>query len=179
MSVPPFFELSISNMDLEDFIRYWSELYDYPDDWKYEQNIRRPLTSQSVRLLYEWKNGRKMSTRKAKSVAQNYPVSPPKSPENRYLSAAYDGGPIWNIFYLHIGDPDRWPIFDQHAYRAMLFIQKRQIHQLTTDKRRVYEIYQADYIPFFNSLGQGDTRTRDKALFSCGRFLKTVDQYLK
>ena len=174
-----FFDFSVVNAVPEDFVGYWSKYYDYPDDWKYEQNIGRPLTSQSLRLLYEWKNGGKMSKAKSESVALNYPTRPPKVPEDRYLSVEHEGGPIWNIFYLHITDRDKWPIFDQHAYRTMKFIQDRKLQQLSTSKRRVYEIYQSEYIPFFNSFGHGDKRTRDKALFSCGRFLKTAGQYVK
>jgi hypothetical protein len=172
-----FFEFSITNPLANDFIRYWSNFYDYPDNWKYEQNIGRALTPQSVQLLYEWKNGGKMSEAKSRSVSENYPTCPPEFPEKRYLSADDSGGAIWNIFYLHLTDREKWPIFDQHAYRSMKFIQCGKIQQIPSNKRRIYEIYQREYIPFFNSLVEDDKRIVDKALFSCGRFLKIAGAY--
>lgn len=167
----------IASPDLASFLRHWASKYAYPLEEKYTLNIRKPLTTESLRELFEWKNGSKISKRKTQSIADNYGVSFLGDRRARYLSHKAEGGAIWNIFYLHCLDPDAWPIFDQHTFRAMKYMQTGKVVEIgSTDKQR-YAAYESEYIPFFNSFGVSDHRMLDKALFSYGKFLKLAARY--
>jgi hypothetical protein len=175
--IKPFFGWSLEIEDVNSFINHWSLKYTYKDDWKYNDNIGKPLTEERIILLYEWKNGGVISKPKQAGVLKNYAARPPEDLEKRYLNAEEEGGAIWNIFYLHINDQDKWPIYDQHAYRTMKYLQEGIITEISMNKEEVYRSYLEEYIPFFNSLGEGNKRERDKALFACGRFLKAVNRF--
>jgi hypothetical protein len=111
-------------------------------------------------------------------VLKNYPLSFPKSAlEERYLNSTASGGAIWNIFYMHCIDPDVWPIFDQHTYRAMHFMKFGQVAELPKPKAKIYEAYKAEYLPFFMPL-HSDRRKADRALFAFGQFLKLAGKHL-
>ena len=85
-----------------------------------------------------------------------------------------EGGAIWNIFFLHCLDPEEWPIYDQHTYRAMMYIKTGKIPKDEKNDREKYKNYRKRYIPFFKSKFKGcDRRDVDKALFAVGKFLKT------
>lgn len=174
-----FFVFSIANRTKQDFLSFWSGLYKNEDEWKYLDNIGRALNSERIRLLYEWKNGGKIAAKKLQSVRKNYPYRPPPNLEERYLNPKQPGGPIWNIFYLHLNDRTRWPIFDQHAYRTMIFLEERKLDELDGKRKEdVLKIYKERYIPFFRSFDGGNPKIRDQAFFCCGRFLKDTRLYL-
>ena len=98
-------------------------------------------------------------------------------PQDRYLNYRLSGGAIWNIFYLHCLDHDRWPIFDQHTYRAMNYMTKGIILEIPESNRKKYLAYQNEYIPFYDSMRSTNHRNTDRALFSFGKFLKTAKRY--
>lgn len=51
--------------NLSDFINYWSELYVYPTSALYDENIdSKTLCKNSLKQLYVWKNGMKLSGKK-------------------------------------------------------------------------------------------------------------------
>ena len=161
---------------IEDFVSHWSPKYSY-DETKYTKNIGRPLTEKSRLELFEWKNGGNISKLKLKSIEQNYPLEFPDNLQQRYLNYKLGGGAIWNIFYLHCSDPKEWPIFDQHNYRAMVFIKTSSIvENLNSDKQK-YDLYINEFCPFFYGLNFGDYRKLDRALFVFGQFLKKVRPY--
>jgi hypothetical protein len=107
--------------------------------------------------------------------------------ECRYLDHCKGGGPIWNIFYLHCRFPHRYPIYDQHAYRAMMYIQTGKIGKNLTEQSRqvVYESYkeyrrfvaELRYVPPYVCDGY-DLRTIDRALYTFGRFLKKAKPFV-
>lgn len=165
--------------DLPGFLGYWSSRYDYPDESKYTSNIGKPLTHESLRTLFEWKNGTGsgISGRKLRSITENYPLESSGDLWDRYLDHRQPGGAIWNIFYLHCLDPEAWPIFDQHTFRAMHYIETGRIAEIGTTSKQKYEAYQHRYIPFVRNLGNLDQRTVDKALFTFGRFLKAAGRF--
>ncbi len=177
---------------LKDFIEHWQGKYQYRNGIEnlYLNNIRKPLTKKSRDELFQWKNGVKLSKDKRNSVENNYPLSFTGSIEDRYFDENQDGGAIWNIFYAHILQPDKYPIFDQHTYRAMIYLQN--LIPLNFDdfeelekksKREIYRIYQKDYIPFYSGIqyinpADQHNRHKDQALFAFGKFLKTALKYL-
>ncbi|MGY2915783.1 hypothetical protein [Bradyrhizobium sp. USDA 3262] len=170
---------SIELGSLEQFLDHWSGRYpDSYDPEKYEPYVGRPLSETSRLLLFEWKNGSVLSKKKHNSVVTNYPLSFPKNRlEQQYLHSAASGGAIWNIFYMHCIDPDSWPIFDQHTYRAMHFMKTGKVAELPKVKAEIYQAYKTEYVPFVRLL-DFDPRKIDRALFAFGQFLKVAGRYL-
>lgn len=164
--------------DLNHFVAHWSSKYSYEAEHKYISNIGKPLTEKSRIELFEWKNGSRISEKKTKSILQNYPLVFEGNHKERYLNHRKSGGAIWNIFYLHCLEPKTWPIFDQHVFRAMRYIQTQEITEIGITNKQKYENYETEYIPFIRSLGINDHRVLDKALFSFGQFLKKAKEYV-
>jgi len=162
----------------EQFIEHWSLKYRDPNEEKYENNIGKPMTEKSRQELFEWKNGGIISKRKQESIVENYPLIFLGDKEKRYLSHKEGGGAIWNIFYLHCLEPDKYLIFDQHTYRAMKYIQTGKIIEISNSDKEKYRIYKDQYIPFHNLFRYEHDRKVDKALFAFGQFLKKVNKYL-
>ena len=164
----------LDSRSIDIFLEFWSERYYDPknlDRDKYDCFVGKPLTCQSLRSLFEWKNGSPLSAKKYESVKKNYPLLSDKGGlRARYLDPKDNGGPIWNIFYMHCTDPMVWPIFDRRSYQAMRFMKSGKIEKLPSEKKRVYHLYEYEYIPFAKSLGQ-DERKIDKALYTFGQFL--------
>lgn len=176
-----FLTIAIECNSLREFLEHWSAKYPDPsrrDTGLYDPYVGKPLTEESRRKLFEWKNGSRLSDGKSKSVEAHYPLSPPPGEElaSKYLDARADGGAIWNIFYMHCVAPQMWPIFDQHTFRAMSFMKTGAIEEIPSAKAKIYEIYKDEYVPFVNTLA-ADQRTIDKALYTFGQFLKIVQRY--
>jgi hypothetical protein len=165
---------------LDEFLHHWSERYRDPkfgDRDKYDPHVGRKLTEPSRLQLFEWKNGSRLSKSKGKSVRENYPLSFPRNNlEKRYLDPKASGGAIWNIFYMHCIDPETWPIFDQHTYRATHFMKTGELKEIPSAKAKVYKSYKDEYLPFVKKL-TFDQRKIDKALFAFGQFLKMASVY--
>lgn len=170
------FEIKFTNFN--DFINHWEKKYFYSEENKYNYNIGYPLTEKSRLELFEWKNGSIISQKKFKSIMENYPLVYNGDREERYLNYKKEGGAIWNIFYLHCLEPDKYPIFDQHTYRAMIYIKTGKIIEIKSTNKQKYEIYIKEYIPFIKSLKGFDNRKLDKALFAFGQFLKIANKYI-
>jgi hypothetical protein len=168
----------IQFQDLPRFMDHWSSKYKYKSDEKYTDNIGSPLTEESLRQLFEWKNGiEKIAGRKLLSIAENYTTSFNGDPVTRYLDHKQSGSAIWNIFYLHCLSPREWPIFDQHVFRAMRYMKTGKVEEIPGTSKRKYETYQQEYIPFFKAFGGMEQRKIDMALFAFGKFLKTAAKY--
>ncbi len=135
------------------------------------------MTAKSRLELFEWKNGSVISTNKLESIDKNYPLSFNGSREDRYLSHKKPGGAIWNIFYLHLLDNKRWPIYDQHTFRAMTFMKTGRIVEIGSTNKQKYYSYTTEYLPFINGLGITNHRKLDMALFAFGQFLKIANRY--
>lgn len=169
----------ISTSDLPSFIAHWSSKYNYPNEYKYTNNIGKPLTKTSLGELFEWKNGTGsvIADPKLKSIMRNYPLTFEGNGRHRYLDHRQPGGAIWNIFFLHCLDPNTWPIFDQHTFRAMHYIQNGCIREIGNTNKQKYHAYSSMYIPFVAGLRVRDQRTLDRALFTFGQFLKIAAKY--
>jgi hypothetical protein len=163
--------------DIGGFVEHWAPKYTYQTEHKYDDNIGKPLTKKSRLQLFEWKNGSVISKLKLKSINKNYPLSFNGDKAERYLNYKEGGGAIWNIFYLHCLEPAKWPIFDQHTYRAMRYIQGGVIEEIGKNNKQKYESYNNEYMPFINEVADIEQRKLDKALFSFGQFLKLAKKY--
>lgn len=162
-----------------EFIKHWSKFYQYKYEDLYKNNIGKTVLTNRERLaLFTWKNGGPLSAKKVISVCTNYPLDL-RGYAHELLSASHSGGPIWNIYYMHLCNQS-WPIFDQHTYRAMEYIMLGEHVELPQNKATVYEIYKTKYIPFFDKMSSKTLkydRNLDKALFIFGKFLKSARQF--
>ena len=166
-----------------EFVTFWGQRYADPREPLYEGNIGKPLTPESVMALFEWKNGGKLSAPKAASVHKHYIslIGAPLPSEIRGFLKSFGpskGGAIWPIFWLHCCDR-QFPIFDQHVYRAMKFIQRAELDELEgyPDDRKV-DLYLDIYVPFHNEIAVPGRET-DKALWTFGKFLKANPDLLR
>lgn len=176
-SYPLNLSFEIKAQDKEAFVAHWAAKYNYPAGEKYTENIGKPLTERSRQALFEWKNGSVLSNAKMAGVVENYPLDFNGDKRARYLNHRELGGAIWNIFYLHCLDPATWPIFDQHTYRAMRYIQTGQITEIGYTSKQKYSVYVDEYIPFLRNFDGHELRQLDKALFAFGQFLKLASKY--
>jgi hypothetical protein len=172
----------LQDTSLEEFVKFWAEAYDYPSDSLYTKNIGQPLTKERIHELFIWKNGGKLSRLKEKSVSDYYVSSiskletiPKDTLPDQWLKDFGKGGAIWNIFFLHIWNP-KFPIFDQHVFRAMRFIETGKVLEIPSAKDKKTEFYLSEYRPFYSrletELKSSDPRDLDRALWKFGQFLK-------
>lgn len=173
------FSFQISSTNTASFLAHWASKYSYLAEHKYTDNIGKPLTSKSLQKLFEWKNGTGsvIADRKSQSITANYPLAFDGNKRDRYLNHRQPGGAIWNIFFLHCLEPETWPIFDQHTFRAMHYLKTGRIVEIGTTNKRKYELYETEYMPFIKNFSTENQQTVDRALFAFGKFLKLAAKY--
>jgi len=171
--------LTVKTADKNSFVKFWFAQYVDSNESLYLGNIGEPLTKNRLAELFRWKNGCKLSEAKARSVDRNYVAQiralkrlNPETPPAEFLNT-FGGGMIWRIFLLHIWRPDRYPIFDQHVYRAMRYIQTGKIEKIPASYGAISSIYLKEYLAFYMSFPESSGRRVDKALWSFGKFLKS------
>jgi len=146
------------------------ELYDISEKLKIQPSV----------LDKDWVLGHFLNAMfEIESIKNNYPLVFNGNKEQRYLNYKENGGAIWNIFYLHILDTNKYPIYDQHTYRAMIYLQTKKIIEISNNDKKKYESYIYEYIPFVKSFNNTNHRKIDKALFAFGQFLKISNKYIK
>ncbi len=191
--------MSLDIKGLSSFIEYWAGIYFDTNETLYTNNIRKKLTDKSVEQLYLWKSGPQFySKERIKNYLNNYKTDllTQDNLQDKYLNHKKSGGAIWNIFYLHIISPEKYPIFDQHVYRTMRFMQAKDSKQSqpftelefcdNQYKFEAYEKYRTFYkniesdtraCEFLNKTNDPYGRKIDMALFSFGAFLKKSCNY--
>ena len=179
LELPEPFKSMPCSEGLPAFIEHFVEKYTKQNksvEYRYTDNIGKTLTEERIDALFIWKNGSKISKLKTKSIEDNYKKeSTPPDWEARYLDHKQKGGQIWNIFYLHIVFPDKYPIFDQHVYRSMCFMQKEPLKELTPQSGKNKLSEYSRYIKFHACIKEivGDeNRKIDKALHAFGKSIK-------
>lgn len=162
----------------KDFVRFWADQYDYPLEHLYSNNIGQPLTAERIYQLFEWKNGSPLSEPKRRSVENNYIAKmarlsrlPQNIDARVFLQEFPRGGAIWRIFWLHCWQPNRFPIYDQHVHRAMVYIEDQCLEELPLQDNQKVELYLNRYLAFHRRF-DGEQRSIDKALWFYGKFLK-------
>ena len=173
-----------------DFVEFWAKWYNDKYEPTYRQFIDQTLTPESVRVLFAWKA---MSiTRKAIEEGENPFVESLigdldhfrslqlNTPEDadKFLTNELNGkGMIWKIFTLHILNPDKYPIFDQHVYRAIVYLKTGVIKEIPKSNEEKQLKYISEYLHFYNEEhARYKDRKLDKALFSFGQFLKKTNR---
>jgi hypothetical protein len=182
-----YYILKKQEADPTDFVEFWAKCYDDKEEPTYRKHIKRPLTQESIRALLAWKA---MSiTRKSinagahpfvKAVIcnldrfQSITLETPKDADNFLTNELNGKGMIWKIFTLHILHPDKYPIFDQHVYRAMVYLKTGKLEEISKNPEEKQSKYIEEYLHFYNEEHDYyEDRMLDKALFSFGQFLKT------
>lgn len=166
------------------FVKCWSRLYNYSNYEQYQAIVTKPtLSTGDLRLLFEWKNGMNLSSKKEVSflnqVLQHEElVNELKGEfENEKFENTFGRmSAIWQIFLLHIIQPSKYPIFDQHVYRAFRFIQNQDEKSLPFTRTAKLKVFYKEYLPFFLDMkdlaDEHDYFEIDKALWAFGRIIK-------
>jgi len=174
-------------VDAQSFVKFWKQFYDEQYAKEYDEVIAsKSWTEEDLEKLFNWKNNmgkkeKKMSKSK-KAFVKNASEHLEWLNESRgnvdltnFLKLFKKAGPIWAITLLHALDPSKYPIFDQHVYRAFLFLSDNTQEDLK--RRIVYDRYQTNYMPFFQKTagtieGSGlALKDLDNSLWAFGRFL--------
>src|SRR5262245_16095000 len=118
--------LSFSDVTRGEFVRFWERLY--PDSMEnyYQASIGRPLTDELIGEWFAWKNGKPLSAAKTRTVRRYFTPGGfiPGAADTDGLAEFLNlpGGVVWRSFWLHLHDPRRFPIYDQHVHRAMAYV---------------------------------------------------------
>jgi hypothetical protein len=174
----PFPVIRIDATSRETFVAFWDQHYSDYDQVFYDQNIGKPLSPDLIEKWFEWKNGTKLSEKKKNSILRF------SSPDERIEASADNdtlrsllnrgGGAIWRIFWLHLQHPRNFPIYDQHAHRAMAYLRGWSDLEIPDSNPRKIDLYLDEYLPYFNSFSPIPHRRVDRALWTFGRFLRTM-----
>ena len=166
-----------------EFVDFWSGFYDDPLEGYYVPVIgKKRFSDEDLVKLFEWKNGSKLAQKKKKvlgsMIANLGKINALKASfclDTFLEEFKFIKGAIWKIFLLHVIQPDKFPIFDQHVYRAYLFISKHQRAEIPNNNKRKEAAYFSEYVSFFNGLSvNGISKKKlDEALWAYGKFLKT------
>jgi hypothetical protein len=165
------------------FVDNWAKMYNYPGYHRYEELLRLTAWKYDDLLeLFTWKNGMPLSGKKV-LVFERYIAAHIDSinqlrthfDKEKFDRLFFPLSAIWRIFLLHIVNP-RYPIFDQHVYRAMIYIRQQNFQELPQSKAQRMRIYHEEYLSFFSELkacyGGYSEKVVDNALWAFGRFLK-------
>jgi hypothetical protein len=185
----PYLQLVYPNDDFRAFVAFWRQFY-VPNEKTlplYLANIdKKRFRKSDIGELYKWKNSMDYSKHPKKSMTvaliqrELRLVNQLKRQFERQLFEDTFGGigAIWQIFLLHIIQPDAFPIFDQHVYRTHLFLEHRTVMDIPAYGKTKLDYYHSVYCPFFNNARRRyrlDRFQLDNALWMFGRFLLTKE----
>lgn len=166
----------------DEFVQCWAPRYwhfvEREVDERYDRHIGRPYTPGDVVALFEWKNGIRLSNAKRASVERNFIARldelhalPEDLEPGDFFRRWSKGGAIWRTFWLHLWQPMRFPIYDQHLYRGMSWIGEWESQEIpTSDKQKIRDFLEL-CLPFWWEHGLS-SRDDDRALWTFGKVLK-------
>lgn|SRR5487761_344663 len=177
------------------FIEFWAATYTDENENLYTQNINGPHTEGSLLALFKWKMGNlHFGNEEMRQSIQNNFMSQSEKARNlpssisakEFLKQFSDGGPIYRIFWVHCWYPERFPIYDQHVHRAMIFIREGKIEELGEENQKIIGTYLELYLSFYEPFGKVSRdlpfdqqldgvrgRKADRALWAFGKYLLT------
>lgn len=166
-----------------EFVEFWSKLYDYPKEHYYQNNMTlTQFEPENIEELYVWKNGMALSGNKssvlAKILSDTGIINELKLNWSETTFIATFGGisTIWQIFLMHVINPSRFPIFDQHVYRAYKYLHTRTISEIASYNPKKMANYTQEYLPFYYKFEEKanhyPSKIIDNALWAFGRFMK-------
>jgi len=174
---------STENVKFQEFVDFWSKLYDITRDSKYFDNIiKYPKTIENMNNLYVWKN-RRRKLGGTKKVSFDNNIKPNLKLINElhknfdideFKKTFKNMGLIYRIFLLHIIKPEVYPILDRNVILSYQYIHEQPELRMTNSEKERF--YLTSYVNFFNStVNSGDLKRRkvfDYALWNFGRFLQ-------
>ena len=186
-----------TEVQIKEFISFWSANYKTFESQemrdRYNDNICfNKFSIGNINKLFIWKNGIEGKIAKNKNkfpirVIEN--IATVNLLKNKWEEETFNEvfkpnkyGAIWNSFLMHIINPNKFPIFDQHVYRAFLFLKEKPLNELKGTNKIKFEIYRNEYIPFFNTLKSESgcsVKTIDEAMWAYGKFISTYSCLLK
>jgi len=174
--------LKNSNTSPREFVEFWSSLYDYKKEKMYELNIyKKRFSPSNIQVLFEWKNNMILSSAKKISVGKiKKNLNTVNELKRNFDQSIFDKkfrsmSIVWKIFLLHIINPEKFPLYDQHIHRAYLFINNGLaiVPKMTTGEKMSF--YTDHYCPFFDKFCINSSvqkrKKADDALWSLGKFL--------
>jgi hypothetical protein len=170
--------LEIKQVDERAFVEFWAARYPTAYEPIYQAHIGKPLTKKRLLELFRWKNNGPIAKHKFKSILRNYIESKPTPPLPGDQGAlrsfiSQPGGTIWRIFWLHCYEPSRYPIFDQHVYRAMRCLTGGRVEEIPRANLAKASAYVDQYLPFHSRFTYKNRKRVDQALWSYGKYLKS------
>jgi hypothetical protein len=182
------FPIIVNKGTVNQFIDCWSKYYNYSGNEIYFKHLNKcKIEAEDIRELFKWKNNMRLSIKKDISIETK--IIPRLSILNdlkkekdivfKTISDAFYNVPaIWRIFLAHIIKPNTFPIFDQHVYRAMIYLQTNKIEELKNRDKAKLEKYEYEYLRFFNDISSkiSDYKKYDEAMWAFGKFLKQQSQ---
>ncbi len=171
--------------DLNTFIDNWSKSFMYLNMTSYTDLIyKQELSIENIEELFTWKNGMRLSGKKDTSLKEKI-LSKHKIinqlkydwDENFFDTTFSDLSAIWKIFLMHIIQPYEYPIFDQHVFRAFMYITKQvKDSSLPYSNSEKIKIYHKDYKPFYLNCkdimdSNFTSKQLDSSLWTFGKFL--------
>ena len=172
---------------IPEFVAFWSACYHDKREPLYADRIyNAKFENEDIQNLFEWKNGGNLSKRKQstlnKIIGKRDVINELKTNFDlcrfKESFAFMHDAVIWKIFLLHIINSIEYPIFDQHAYRAYLFLTQgklNEIPEIPSNNKEKEQTYFDAYLGFFNELSKPniDRKKLDEALWVFGKFLKS------
>lgn len=173
----------------DDFIAFWCKQYRYKNEHLYTNNIQaKNWEKKNILELFEWKNGTPLSAKKEQSVqAILADLSIIQELRRNWNQELFDQKfnirtAIWKIFLMHIIQPQQFPIFDMHVFRAYNYLMKLEAKELKQyAELKKYELYASEYLPFYHKIEKNTRRTAaeiDKALWAFGKFISLYPDML-
>ncbi len=175
--------------DVKELIDDWRSKYNYRRPKLYDDNIDKGLDSKRYfQKLFIWKNGRALSKSKQELIngfwkKKKVLLSLRNSSSLDQFQIAFnlsESACIWKTFLLHIVRPDKYPIYDQHVYRAYMFIDTGQIQEIPASSKQKYDHYLNHYLPWFDGVRKANpsntVKQIDEALFAYGKALKVISK---
>ncbi|NTS42736.1 hypothetical protein HRG84_17690 [Flavisolibacter sp. BT320] len=177
----PFFTFECIPSNSRKFVEYWSAQYDYPDMDVYEESIvKTPVTAERLITLFTWKNGMPLSGKKEQALRDKIisKLTVIQTLSDNYNEALFDQHfgklrIVWRVFLLHIINPERFPIFDQHVYRAYRCLMDISEVGREEEPKLTMEAYN-EYCKFYREIVKQcdfSSKTVDDALWAFGKFL--------
>lgn len=178
-------------LDWKKFIKFWLQFYDdrkYKEKKFYYPYIEDLSKNDSLGKLWRWKmqekfftphNQRALEQMKANiEIILDFRKSNPSFQElYNFSRRIFKSGVVYPVFLIHVCKPEDYPIFDQHVFRAFIFLITGKI----TDKPKEIKDY-LNYRKFVFKIHKQhniNLRDIDKALMAFGQFLDKPQKFLK
>ena len=161
------------------FVNFWSDLYHDPRQCAYEELIHQPLTPTTAKKLFCWRSKTGYTRPQHQLIEQEFTskvyllkkIPRNTSPEG-FLMRFPRGGPMLRTFWLHLWQPDRYPLFDSHIHRGVCHVLAIEHQELSTlGEMGQLHAYLDLYLLLHQSFKNTEARKTDHAFHALGKFL--------